>query len=63
MESINVSDLPEPVARAVAVLVESLRHQIAAKAAREVQGPARELPRWEGQVIGKMSREEIYEDR
>ena len=60
MESINVSDLPEPLARAVAVVVEELRRELAARH----EGPRKvpELPHLEGNVIGTLSREELYGD-
>jgi hypothetical protein len=59
MQHIDVSDLPEPVARAIETIVQSLRQQPHMAAPKK---EAKELPRWQGQVIGKMSREEIYED-
>ncbi|MCI0461507.1 MAG: hypothetical protein L0Z62_31535 [Gemmataceae bacterium] len=60
MESIPVSDLPEPVARAIEALVEAVRRQLAQASA--AAPPARELPRLEGNVIGTLSREELYDD-
>jgi hypothetical protein len=59
MEHINVADLPEPVARAIEAMVEEIRKQLDAKPREQ---PSRELPRWEGSVIGTLSRKEIYDD-
>jgi hypothetical protein len=59
VQQIDVSDLPEPVARAIAAMVQSLRQQLRPTAPeKEVKG----LPRWEGQVIGPLTRQEIYAD-
>lgn len=58
MESIDVHDLPEAQARAIAEQVEFLRRQFAAK---KTKGPV-ELPRWSGKVIGRVTRDELYED-
>lgn len=60
MESINVWDLPEPVAQAVAGLVASLRHQLTAQATTEKRGPV-PLSIWDGTVLGTLSREAIYD--
>lgn len=59
MDQINVRDLPEPLARAIEAMVETLRRQLAQTAPRQA---ARELPRWEGRVLGNLSRDEIYDD-
>ena len=60
MRSIDVSDLPEPVARALEVAAEMARHA----ARREKQGEKPpELSLWDGYVIGELRREEIYDDR
>jgi hypothetical protein len=58
MEHINVEGLPEPVARAVAAMVQAIREEIA-KDQKKVPG---ELPVWRGMVIGSLTREEIYDD-
>lgn len=58
MESINVSDLPAPVARAIAEMVEAVRQQLA----RNPKQAARELRVWEGTILGSLTREEIYDD-
>jgi hypothetical protein len=59
MKDIDVSDLPESVARAIETVVHTVRQQL--------QNPAKplvvnELPCWDGEVIGTLSREEIYDD-
>jgi hypothetical protein len=58
VESIDVKGLPEPVARAIEVMVQALRQQLAQDRGKE---PA-ELPVWRGTVIGSLTREEIYGD-
>jgi hypothetical protein len=60
MESINVSDLPEPVARVVAAMVDELRRELAAR--QEPPRKVPELPRLEGNVMGTLTREELYGD-
>jgi hypothetical protein len=59
MQQIEVSDLPEPVARAIEMMVQSLRQQLRSTAPRPAPS---DLPRWEGEVIGKLNRQEIYDD-
>jgi hypothetical protein len=58
METINVEGLPEPVARALAAMVQALREQLA----KDQKTEPRELPVWPGTVIGSLTREEIYDD-
>jgi hypothetical protein len=60
VKAINVEDLPEPVARALDTLVQTLRSQLAQKRA----APSRkiELPRWPGTVTSSLGRDEIYAD-
>ena len=60
MQPIDVSGLPEPIAQAIEAMVQTLRRQLAQPA--PANQPARDLPRWDGQVIGNLSREEIYGD-
>jgi hypothetical protein len=60
MRSIDVSDLPEPVARALEVAAEMARQ--AASRERHGEKPP-ELSLWEGYVIGELRRNEIYDDR
>jgi len=59
MQNIDVSDLPEPVARAIEVMVQTLRQQLSHT---DGNGQSRDLPRWEGQVLGKLTREELYDN-
>jgi hypothetical protein len=59
MQQIDVSDLPESVAQAIDTMVQALRRQLGQSAPKTA---ARELPRWDGQVIGTLRREEIYDD-
>lgn len=60
METINVKDLPESVARAVAAMVDALRNQLPSRTQRP-KGRV-ELPVWPGTVHGTLSRKELYED-
>ncbi len=65
MESIDVSDLPEPFAQAVKAVAETFRRQLAVKEAKgeEPKKTPVELPLWPLGVIGNLTREEIYDDR
>ncbi len=59
MRTINVEGLPEPVVRAMEIVVETVRQQL------NVDDRPRsrlQLPVWPGKIIGPMSRTEIYED-
>ncbi len=60
MQSIDVSDLPEPIARALESMIQTLRQQLAHPAPRNA---SHDLPKWEGKVLGKLTREEIYDER
>jgi len=57
MKTINVEGLPEPVVRAVEVVVETVRKQL--HTPEKPQTPV-ESPAWPGKVIGKISRTKIY---
>ena len=59
METIDVKGLPEPFARAVRAMVETLRQQLQSEETprRKVKFATRP-----GRVIGNLTREEIYED-
>jgi hypothetical protein len=59
MDRIDVHDLPEPVARAIQAMVEELRRQLGPAAPKK---QVKELPRWEGQVLGSLTRDELYDD-
>jgi hypothetical protein len=57
--SIDVSGLPEPVVEDIQKLVRTLRNTLA----RTTPGsPPTALPRWEGAVLGRMERRELYDD-
>ncbi len=58
MESIDVSDLPEPVARGFEILVEMARKMTGHTNGQQV--PQRAVR--DGTVYGTLSRKEIYED-
>lgn len=58
METINVKDLPEPLAQAIAMIVDTLREQLRADGGK----PPVHLPVWDGMPIGTLSRDEIYDD-
>ena len=58
MKTVSIDGLPEPVAAAVVQMVETLRCQFTVKLEPR---PRVELPRWPGKVLGKLTREEIYE--
>ena len=62
MQSIDVSDLPEPLARVIAQMVEELRRQLVRATAPQPPLKVPELPRLDGTVIGTLSREELYDD-
>ena len=59
MEKIDVRDLPEPLARAIDAMVQTLREQF-----RTEETPRRKvkLPVKHGNVIGSLKREDIYGD-
>lgn len=59
MKTIDIADLPEPVAHALEVVVETLREQF-----RHTEKPRQrvELPAWPGEVTGGLTRTEIYQD-
>jgi len=58
MQNIDVSDLPESIARAIEAMVQVLRQQHPPPAAN---GKTKDLPCWEGRVLGNLTREEIYD--
>ena len=60
MDTIDVKDLPESLARAVQTMVQALQQQLAKKNGTQKQ-PV-ELPKWKGKALGALSRDEIYED-
>jgi hypothetical protein len=67
MEYINVRGLPEPVARALERMVDALRRKVwAAPASQQQTAPSANgglrLDRRRGKVIGRLTREELYDD-
>jgi hypothetical protein len=59
MKTINVDNIPEPVVRAMEVVVQTLRQQFHDA---EKLRPRVDLPVWPGKVTGNLSRTEIYQD-
>jgi len=59
METIDVRELPEPLARAVEAMVQAFRDQLG----RQMKQAAKvQLPTRPGGVIGEITRESIYGD-
>jgi len=58
MHAIDVHDLPEPVAQAVAATVQALREQFN----KNGNHTAPRLPAWSLGPTGTLSRDEIYDD-
>lgn len=63
--NINVEGLPEPLVRSLEAVIEQARRLLGGPRPNGMpeHGLVRELPRWKGTVKGKLTREEIYEDR
>lgn len=61
MKSIDVSDLPEPMARAIAEQVHQLRQRLSRSSHATLPSPPEFMSR-QGTVHGNLSREEIYAD-
>lgn len=59
MKTIDVSDLPEPLAQAVEAMVQALREQLHGK--EQTQQPVN-LPVWKGTVKSSLRREDICDD-
>jgi hypothetical protein len=62
MRTIDVHDLPEPVARAIETMVQSLRDQARAEATKPSVSESVQLPAWPGTVLGTLRRGDIYDD-
>jgi len=62
MRSIDVQDLPEPVAAAIAMMVQTIRNQSRDRIAGDRLSAPVTLPEWDGQVLGTLKRSEIYDD-
>jgi hypothetical protein len=58
MKEIDVADLPEPIARAIETIVQTVRQQLQQTPDQQA---IKDLPRWDGDVIGTLSREDIYD--
>jgi hypothetical protein len=56
---IDVSGLPDPVIRDIQQLVQTIRDKVAMSKPTPAVAP---LPLWEGVVLGRMERRELYED-
>jgi len=59
MKTIDVEGLPEPIVRAMETVVHTLREQLHGQDKPRVRV---ELPVWPGEVVGHLTRAEIYED-
>lgn len=59
METIDVRGLPEPIAKMILAMVESLRQQ---NNGHKPTTPPPPLPIKRGTVIGPLTREQIYND-
>jgi hypothetical protein len=62
-QHISLDGIPEPIASAIEVVAQMARRLAAPD--QRLQGedtPMKELPKWEGQVIGTLSRSEVYDD-
>ena len=59
MKTVDVSDLPEPLARAVEAMVQAMREQLNGKEQRK---QSVNLPVWKGTVKSSLRREDIYDD-
>ncbi len=56
---IDVSGLPEQVVADIQKLIHTIRDKLAEPKASSSPAP---LPRWDGAVLGRMERREIYDD-
>jgi hypothetical protein len=59
MKTVDVSDLPEPLARAVEAMVQAMREQL--NSTEQTKQPVK-LPVWKGTVKSALRREDIYDD-
>ena len=62
METIDVSGLPEPLARQIQAMVGAFRKQLGGKETRERRQQRITLPVWRGNVKGALTRNDIYDD-
>lgn len=62
MESIDVRGLPEPIVNAMVAMVEYFRMQTKENPKDAPAKPVH-LSVWPGKALGRLTREEIYDDR
>jgi hypothetical protein len=62
MRTIDVHDLPEPVAKAIEIMVQTLRNQPKVDPDNGPRSGPVQLPSWPGTVLGTLRRAEIYDD-
>lgn len=58
-KAINVEGLPQPVTHILELMVQTLRNQLHKTKQHQKKVV---LPSWPGKPLGKMTRDEIYED-
>jgi hypothetical protein len=63
LDTIDVTGLPDQVVEDIQNLVQSIRRNLPDQA-REPKPPVSSvtLPKWEGTVLGSLSRRELYDD-
>lgn len=62
MRTIDVHDLPEPVAKAIETMVQTLKSQAKTGQSGGRGSEPVQLPSWPGTVLGTLRRAEIYDD-
>ena len=64
LDTIDVTGLPEQVVEDIRNLVQSIRRNLSEKEepAPRPSPSSVTLPRWQGTVLGSMSRRELYDD-
>ncbi len=60
METLDVRGLPEPIVRALEVVVQMARNLARTNSSKQQRV---ELSVWKGNVVGRLTRREIYDDR
>ena len=63
MEQIDVHDLPEPVAQALATIAQAVRQELEGHAADKPSGEGGKIKAWPLGVKEPLTREAIYEER
>jgi hypothetical protein len=58
METIDVRGLPEPIAKVLQTMVQTLRQQLQSEERPRLKV---ELPAWPGRIIGSLRRVDIYD--